>query len=125
LNAANAKGKTPPGRKAGGSVAAGQAYLVGEIEPEIFVPRVSGTILNQSQIKANLDKLLIVSGRSLQSSIVQSNDKSIIEELILLRKIVESREPKIEIPTVFEGEKSKDHHAEFVKLQRSLIRGLI
>ena len=125
LNAANAKGKTPPGRKDGGSVAAGQAYLVGEVEPEIFVPGVSGTILNQSQIKANLDKLLMVSGRSLQQPIAQSNDKSIIEELILLRKIVESREPKIEIPTVFEGEKSKDHHAEFVKLQRSLIRGLI
>lgn len=37
-------------RAGGGSVSSGRAYWVGEQEPELFVPRVSGTILNQSQI---------------------------------------------------------------------------
>lgn len=42
---------------AGGPVEAGQAYVVGEREPELFVPRISGTILNQSQ-QAELRSLL-------------------------------------------------------------------
>lgn len=37
-------------RAGGGSVSAGRAYVVGEKEPELFVPQVSGTILNQQQI---------------------------------------------------------------------------
>ncbi len=43
-----------PGRRDGGSVAGGSAYIVGETEPEVFVPGVSGTILNQAQIAKNL-----------------------------------------------------------------------
>ncbi len=43
-----------PGRRTGGSVAEGTAYVVGETEPEVFVPGVSGTILNQAQIAKNL-----------------------------------------------------------------------
>jgi hypothetical protein len=36
-------------RAGGGSVSAGRAYVVGENEPELFVPNVSGTILNGAQ----------------------------------------------------------------------------
>jgi len=37
-------------RATGGPVVAGRSYLVGENEPEIFTPTVSGRILNQEQI---------------------------------------------------------------------------
>jgi chromosome segregation ATPase len=38
-------------REGGGPVQAGQPYIVGEREPELFVPRQSGQILNQQQIR--------------------------------------------------------------------------
>jgi hypothetical protein len=41
------------GRAGGGSVRRGQPYLVGEREPELFVPDQNGTILNQRQMSAN------------------------------------------------------------------------
>lgn len=41
-------------RAAGGPVSAGRAYLVGEQQPEVFVPRQSGSILNQQQLVAAL-----------------------------------------------------------------------
>lgn len=50
-------GAAPRGRYTGGPVAKGRAYIVGEYEPEIFVPNVSGTILNQAQIARNLEIL--------------------------------------------------------------------
>jgi len=37
---------SPPGRVFGGSVMAGNAYLVGEAGPEIFVPQMPGEVLN-------------------------------------------------------------------------------
>jgi len=39
-------------RASGGPVTAGTPYIVGENEPELFVPNRSGTILNQRQIAA-------------------------------------------------------------------------
>jgi tape measure domain-containing protein len=39
------EGATLPGRAAGGPVAAGKPYIVGEQGPEVFVPNVSGVIL--------------------------------------------------------------------------------
>ncbi len=39
-------------RAEGGPVRAGQPYLVGEDEPELFVPNASGRILNQKQMRA-------------------------------------------------------------------------
>jgi len=39
-----------PGRAGGGPVMAGQAYVVGEREAEVFVPGQSGMILNQAQL---------------------------------------------------------------------------
>jgi len=38
-------GTTPEPRQSGGPVTAGRPYLVGEEGPEVFVPRVSGTIV--------------------------------------------------------------------------------
>ena len=38
------------GREQGGPVNANQPYVVGEKEPELFVPRTSGTIYNQKQL---------------------------------------------------------------------------
>jgi len=38
-------------RMAGGPVAAGDSYVVGEREAEVFVPSVSGTIFNQAQLR--------------------------------------------------------------------------
>lgn len=38
-------------RAGGGSVSSGRAYVVGENGPELMVPGVSGTVLNQSQIQ--------------------------------------------------------------------------
>lgn len=40
----------PYHRAGGGPVTAGQPYIVGENEPELFVPNQSGQILNQSQM---------------------------------------------------------------------------
>lgn len=55
--AAQKGGATPanlPGRYMGGPVQAGSAYVVGEREAEVFVPRASGVVLNQAQIARNL-----------------------------------------------------------------------
>ena len=41
----NHPASTIPGRASGGPVTAGQAYIVGEKQPELFVPRTSGTIM--------------------------------------------------------------------------------
>ena len=38
-------------RANGGSVSSGRAYVVGENGPELMVPGVSGTVLNQSQVR--------------------------------------------------------------------------
>lgn len=39
-------------RASGGPVSAGKPYIVGEREPELFVPNQSGTILNQQQMSS-------------------------------------------------------------------------
>lgn len=44
-------------RARGGSVNSEQAYIVGENSPELFVPGVSGTVLNREQILKNLGSL--------------------------------------------------------------------
>lgn len=49
------------GRAAGGDVSAGHAYIVGERRPELFVPRVSGTIVpNISGIGAGRGQTTVV-----------------------------------------------------------------
>ena len=39
-------------REDGGPVAANRPYIVGEKEPELFVPKTSGTIYNQDQMRS-------------------------------------------------------------------------
>ena len=39
-------------REDGGPVVASRPYIVGEREPELFVPRTSGTIYNQEQMQS-------------------------------------------------------------------------
>lgn len=86
-----------PGRKDGGSVEAGQAYLVGETEPEVFVPRVSGTILNQRQIAQNLSALQAsqrLAGQSVAKFPVlapqEKGDRAVVAELQALRGDLEA-----------------------------------
>ncbi|WP_312529911.1 hypothetical protein [Paracoccus sp. (in: a-proteobacteria)] len=43
-------------RANGGSVSAGTAYVVGEKQPELFVPGVSGTVLNADQVNRAMGK---------------------------------------------------------------------
>jgi len=44
-------GNPPPRRATGGPVRKGQPYMVGEREPELFVPDQNGQILNQRQMR--------------------------------------------------------------------------
>ena len=41
-----------PGRANGGPVAANTPYIVGEREPELFVPNTAGTVYNQDQMRS-------------------------------------------------------------------------
>lgn len=43
-------GRDLPGKAHGGPVYAGQSYMVGEVGPEVFVPRTSGTIIPNNQL---------------------------------------------------------------------------
>lgn len=58
-NTANAGGLSEfdnpvPGRAIGGPVRAGQAYMVGESGPELFVPPMAGTVLSNGDTKSAL-----------------------------------------------------------------------
>lgn len=129
----NARGDTGslPGRKGGGSVSQGQAYVVGEVQPEVFVPRVSGTVLNQQQIEQNLTTF--IQARSIAglpslsvpmpSIRVQSDPIApLLNEIKLLRTTVESRTPTTTIPVTF-GQPDSAQWDDMLKLQRSLLRG--
>jgi hypothetical protein len=54
-----------PKRAEGGPVQAGKPYIVGEREPEVFVPNQNGQILNQSQMQSAMG----ASGRSVAVNI--------------------------------------------------------
>ncbi len=47
-------GESAEGRAVGGDVQRGRPFVVGEEEPELFIPQESGTVLNQDQIRAAL-----------------------------------------------------------------------
>lgn len=127
-------GATPiPGRKSGGTVDRGRAYVVGEVEPEIFIPGVSGTILNQQQIAANLDQLLMVrnlvtpvafSVPSIGVSVGGSDLAPLLEELQRLRAIVEKRPPVVNSPATFTSASDGDYDR-FLEQQRAMVRGLM
>lgn len=113
----------PVGRFKGGNVDPGKSYIVGEREPELFVPGVRGTILNQKQIAANLNGLL---NASVSTPGIRSNPTDstrLIKEVKELRKTVESRDPKIEIyPQIQDTPKSQES---LIRLQRAIIRGML
>jgi hypothetical protein len=131
--ARNSSGGQPtalPGRKDGGSVTANTAYLVGEREPEIFIPNVSGTILNQAQITRNLSALQAaqtIGGMGTptiafsQNSTVSMGQDAIVSELQALRKLVGDRQPISQMNATFEAPDSGSFD-QFAKLQRSLLR---
>lgn len=43
-----------PGRASGGPVVAGKAYMVGEVGPELFVPKSNGTIVPNNRLSAGV-----------------------------------------------------------------------
>jgi TP901 family phage tail tape measure protein len=128
---ARGSGGSLPGRKTGGDVSRGNAYIVGEVEPEVFVPGASGTILNQQQIAQNLNTFMQVRSIAglpnlsvpMPSIRVQSDPIApLLNEIKLLRTTVESRTPTTTIPVTF-GQPDSAQWDDMLKLQRSLLRG--
>jgi hypothetical protein len=64
-------GAPGPGLAGGGSVHAGQPYIVGEQGPELFVPRSSGTVLNSSQVGGAGGVTVIINGDVTGDEVVQ------------------------------------------------------
>ena len=62
------RGATPR-RANGGSVAADRPYIVGERGPELFVPKSGGTIVNNADSRAALDRYTPNNSYSYNSSI--------------------------------------------------------
>jgi hypothetical protein len=114
-------------------VVGGQAYVVGESEPEIFIPGVSGTILNQQQIVANLDRLMMVRNLVSPGSIVlpsMLNSVSVsggdlgplLAEVKALRAAVLERPPVVQSSATFVSP-DDGNYDKFLALQRSIARG--
>lgn len=126
----------PKARKMGGSVEAGESYVVGEKEPELFVPNANGVILNKSQARKNIDLLEKVGeirfNPKLASPTVAANiaasmpgrqTQQLIAEIRELKGIIRQMEPKIEIPTTFTDDGAGHRtYEKMVRLQRTLIR---
>jgi hypothetical protein len=85
--------QTIPARAGGGNVSSGKPYIVGEKEPELFVPNVSGTILNREQILKNLGNLggvnLNVAGGNNGGTI----NRDVISAIQSLEQTIQSRPP--------------------------------
>lgn len=76
-------------RASGGPVSAGQAYIVGERRPELFVPRTSGTILPSVNIGRQAPEVQVVvqnnTGTPMQAKTqtTQQSDGRILKTIIL------------------------------------------
>jgi hypothetical protein len=79
-------------RAGGGNVRAGQPYIVGENSPELFVPRVSGTVLNREQVLKNLGSLGGLNLNVGQGSAATSN-REVVDAVRSLQASIESRPP--------------------------------
>jgi hypothetical protein len=117
-----------PGRRDGGSVAAGAAYVVGEREAEVFVPGVSGTILNQAQIAKNLSAFQaaqsIAGIRPLHVEQIRAGGSggASMDLADRIERAIAARPPSTaNIPVTF-GSPDSRQWDEFLKLQRSLLR---
>jgi TP901 family phage tail tape measure protein len=118
----------PQPRRLGGAVAAGQAYLVGEVEPELFVPQQSGVILNRAQARANLDLLARVAAVQIGPAAMPlpgppTDLHTLIAETRALHATIARRQPQIQIPVEFKG--SEVDFDRFLRLQRATQRALV
>lgn len=121
-----ASGATPtlPGRETGGAVTGGQAYVVGEREPEVFVPGASGTVLNRSQILGNLGSLVSALGLQPQpqQAVAGADNKAIVNQLKTLQSAIESRNVPVAPNVTFANADSAEYD-KFLQAHRAAIRG--
>lgn len=92
-NAANKRAAAPPHRAGGGSVTAGRPYIVGENQPEVFVPDVNGKIIPDvgkkvipdisSGSSGNSGPVQVTSGRLEITADSQGNLQAWVRDLIL------------------------------------------
>lgn len=107
-------------RAGGGSVRAGQSYIVGENSPEVFVPGVSGTVLNREQVLKNLGSL---GGLNLNVGGGKGNDnREVIGAIQSLEQTIRSR-PPTPIVANFAGADDGQLDKLFA-IQRSALRGV-
>jgi hypothetical protein len=75
-------------KASGGPVVAGRAYIVGENEPELFIPEQSGRILNQKQMRA-------AAGRGSSRAVDGGGDQNVTVQLVLDGKVIQQSLLKI------------------------------
>jgi hypothetical protein len=114
--------QTLPARAGGGSVKAEQAYVVGEREPEVFVPNVSGTVLNREQILKNLGSL---GGLNLNVAAGKGGDhREVVGAIQTLRASIENRNPQVVTNVAFAAADTREMD-DFNRLQRSIARSSV
>lgn len=131
IKAANAGGgqnngqQQLPGRETGGNVTGGQAYVVGEREPEVFVPGASGTVLNRSQILGNLSTLAgAVNFQLPQQAAAGGSNKEVVNQLKTLQSAIESRNAPVAPQVTFASADSAEYD-NYLKAHRASMRGNI
>jgi hypothetical protein len=117
-----ARPKPLEARAGGGSVNAGQAYVVGENSPEVFVPGVSGTVLNRQQVLQNLGTL----AANVNVAVPQGapSDGAVLRQLQSLQRSIESRPPVVPLQATF-GSPDSAQFDEYMKAQRAMLRGQV
>jgi hypothetical protein len=117
-----ARPKPLEARAGGGSVNAGQAYVVGENSPEVFVPGVSGTVLNRQQVLQNLGSL----AANVNVAVPQGapSDGAVLRQLQSLQRSIESRPPVVPLQATF-GSPDSAQFDEYMKAQRAMLRGQV
>lgn len=122
------------GRRYGGSVNAGTPYQVfddGKSTPEVFIPKVSGTILTQMQAKQNLEALLSVTQPKYQmvnasTATAISDSQSLLKETKALRESIENKKSDFNVPVTFIADDSGYRNFDqYLKLQMASIRSML
>jgi hypothetical protein len=116
-----------PRRARGGAVNNGQPTIVGENEPEVFIPGANGVVLNRQQILGNLNLLVQGAGVNVGGSAPltdRGGQEAVVQQLQALQASIEGRNPTI-APTVTFGSPDSSQFDEYVKFQRSMLRGAI
>jgi hypothetical protein len=105
-------------RAGGGNVRAGQSYIVGENSPEVFMPGVSGTVLNREQVLKNLGSL---GGVNLNVNSANGVDnKAVVDAVRSLEQTIQSRPPA---PIVANFNSPDDGQLDkMFKIQRAALR---